>query len=372
MTKPQIAALESDPTIDGSGKTTATPVKPVVSEVVGGKEPSVVAEVTPSDAVIPEDTEAQPIKIDKRQEIANKFSKEQRGYVAPVDENDTGNDDVSDNKTLAEDVPEPEMVLVKVNGLEKSVDKVKVDAAGGVIAYQKQAAADESMRINAETRRKLDVQATEIKAKEAEIAKREADLVVVADQREKNVSLAELAKKHREALFDGDEDAADRLMVEMMSFSAGKPATDKDIVTNLGNEVKKSVLEEITKDSFEKERKAAVDRFNTEHKDISSDPFLRQMAHSESGKIRTEFPDWTPGQIIDESVKRVNGWLDSKRGGKPTSDGTPAIDPNKIDDKRAISTPRAQAGRGTPATTGAKTETNAEYILRIKASRGLA
>lgn len=135
-------------------------------------------------------------RLDALSAIANSNAEKRKGEFRPFDGDDVVSDqeDDKDQKTGDSDQIEPtdsgadsdtsaasgdgqtkdhkeEMVTVKIDGEERSVEKSKVDAAGGIRAYQKEIAANKRFEELAELKKALQAEREEINMLKGELTK---------------------------------------------------------------------------------------------------------------------------------------------------------------------------------------------------------
>jgi len=197
---------------------------------------------------------------------------------------------------------EVEMVLVKVNGVEKRVPKADVDAEGGVVAYQKSRSADEKMRQAAEIRKQNELKERELAQRELAISQQsEASL-----NKDKNPSakpstdapgISAEAKALKDKMYSGDEDQAAEAIDTILkrTESSSTPKIDTNAV----------VSQATAQVQLEIERKQAVADFKSEYSEIDSNPEYRKYADQATLLIRAENPNWTPRQIIMEAGEQA-------------------------------------------------------------------
>ena len=303
--------------------------------------------------------------------IARKHAKEQHGYEQEETEEE---EEVQSG---------PEMVDIKVNGVVSSVDKSKVDANGGIAAYQKLLAGEEKLRSAADDRKLLDQQITAIRAREDAVAQKELALSAQADESlrktdlpdkgDHSVKLSEKARAVREALFEGEEKAIDTALVDLIHSAREGSATQDEVLEAVGKKAASRVLKTLESDNFERDRLAAVASFETEFEDIAGDPELKSMADEKTNRISQEHPDWTPSQIITAAASETREWLERHTGGnkeQPTNESKELLEA-KLNFKRSMSNVKTPTGR-VRAKAEPKQESNSEYIARLRNSRGLA
>ena len=376
---------------DNSDKIVAEPAVKHISEVMENKD-------TPADADRP---------VDPREEIARKFAKEQRGYEAPVDsdeededdpvedeeensdpkeekqstDNESSDDDSDDSdesdeseEDEEEESSKEEMVVVKINGKTREVEKSKVDAVGGVANYQKIVAADEQFREAAESRKILEEHAEFLQHKERELAEKEKSLSNPGRDSSTTDELPlsgvqskealKQARLYREALFNGDEDAADEHLAKLVEAnradSTGK--NEEDVI----KEATDRALQVINEQREQEELKRAVSMFNEEYADVVSDPRLWKMADEETVVLKREHPNWTAEQILTEAGERIRSWR-----GTPKEEEASSMSEKRAE-KQRLSNVKASSVRKPAPQTAPKTVSSSDYVQRLKRQRGQA
>ena len=199
------------------------------------------------------------------------------------------------------DKPEPEMAMVKINGVERKVPQSDVDAAGGLVAYQKAHSADEKMRQNAADKKQLD-------ARETAIAQRE---LAIASQEQAQLNKE---KKTDQPSTDAGQPSAEAIALKDKMYSGNEDEAAEAIDTILErtnnsstpNIDTQAIVDQTAKQvQWQGDVRSAKQLFATEYKDIDSNPEYRGYADQATKRIMTENPDWTPGQIITEAGEQA-------------------------------------------------------------------
>lgn len=198
------------------------------------------------------------------------------------------------------DKSEPEMAMVKINGVERKVPQADVDAEGGVIPYQKARSADEKMRQNAEDKKQLDVRETTIAQRELAIASQEqANL-----KKEKNTDQLskDAGQPSAEAIaltgkmYSGNEDeAAEAIDTILERTNSSTPNIDTQAIVD----------QTAAQVQWQGDLKLAKQMFSTEFSDIDSNPEYRGYADQATKRILAENPTWTPQQIVTEAGEQA-------------------------------------------------------------------
>lgn len=273
-------------------------------------------------------------------------------------------------QAATDELPEDE-ITVKVNGKELKVPREKVDAAGGVVAYQKNAAASELLNQASAEARRVKEEAEALERRRRELDEREqrftqAQLVTaqkpappVSDDAQKA-----LARQYHDAMLDGDIDKADELLLQI-SAAQKATAVNPDEIASIAV---KRAREELTAEErrkqaekFEAERLEAVAEFPTKYKDLSSNDIARDLVDDQTKRIYREHPDWGAKAIIDEAAKRVRELIKSV---------APTTASEKVDAKRNLTQIRAGSARSVNRPPP-KPQTGSEYVSSLRHQRGL-
>lgn len=278
--------------------------------------------------------------------------------------------DTGDGAAPAAKPAEDDDVTVKVNGRERKVPREKVEAAGGIDAYQKNAAASELLN-------QASIDAKRVREAEAALVEREQALLRrEAEQKEAAAKAVvappetgarkELARRYHEAMVDGDMDLADDLLVQMQSTAPSATSIDADaIAAKAVQKARDELTAEARKkreEAFEADRAAAVKLFETNHSDLANDKELRRLVNEKTAEIYQNDPSLSPKTIIETAIKDVRALV--------TRIKTPSSREEKIDAKRSQTSVRGGSARA--AVTPAKPpQTKSQYVQNLRASRGL-
>lgn len=271
--------------------------------------------------------------------------------------------------------PDPEAdeeITVKVNGRERQVPKSKVDAAGGIDAYQKNAAASELLNQASAERRRVQEEADRLAARERDLVAREQRMQEgQANQPDRNAGLPEksgdkkaLARQYHDAMLDGDIDKADELLLQLNATPQATAINPEEVadraVQRARAEIENDQRQKRIAD-LEADRLKAVSEYDTKHKDLTA-PEARTMVDDMTLTVMRDHPDWTPTQIIDEAAGRVRKAIQAVAG--------TGRDP-RIEAKRRATLTRGGSARSTvpPAP---RPQTKSEYVQDLRKSRGLA
>jgi len=378
MVNPQAATSESkDPVFqEPENRTLAEPVRPnMVTD--RDEEKSAKPSLQNDDDQLPSEEE-----LDPRERIARKYEKDNYGIDhddAPEPEPAAQGDKV-ETKPVEDELdtpPEPETVEIKVNGRTLTVDKAKVDAVGGVEFYQKQVAVGDGFKDLAEQRKRLDEEKAALEEEKRRLHTQQPNLPPADDSTQTSQDLptsddqrrekADLVKKHREALLDGDDKTADKLMMELLGSAQGsQPATQPIDPEELEGRVINKAVALMTEQGQQKEIRSAGDQFFGENPELLIDKRLFAAVDDETNVVAAEHPTWGTKQVMDEAYNRVQEWRGITPGSPKPS--TPPTD--RVSEKRSLRSPRAGTGRATTPPQKPP-QTNSEYVTQLRKARGL-
>ncbi len=356
---PEAVKTEAQEVAPDAGKDTSDS-----SELVAGSEIELVETVEledPTPAPVPIDIADQD---DPRMDIAARHDEKYRNF----DKNGESELETNDpTDIIAGDDNEPEMVEVKIYGETRLVEKSKVDKAGGLQAYQKQQAVDAGMQDNARQRDTLDSRARALDARERQIAQQESSLPTPganldtppADPPSQgDQSIDEMAKHTLEALYDGEDNAAE-LLTQLVKQAKGQEVTidTQVLITQAADELERRTRSKkvTAATSALIDAHPALDRGHSQY-----DQRLWTAIDDETTVVERQNPEWEPQQVLDESYKRVSAW----KGTHKTTSMT-----DKAADKRNMNRPRANSGRFIkPPPPPARTAS--DYVADLRKNRG--
>jgi len=259
-----------------------------------------------------------------------------------------------------------EEISVKVNGKERKVHKSKVEAAGGIDAYQKNAAASELLN-------QASAKARQLAEYEANLAAREQRIQQAEQQTQQRASPAtlpdegamkQLAGKYHEAMLDGDIDTANTLLIQLQAARGATPdaeAIARRAVADVRAEFQRE-QQAAQQERFNRGLVEAKAKFEDEYSDIASDPELFNMTDAKTLEIYQQHPDWEPQAIIDTAAKQVREWFSGKVGTSAPSD--------KLAAKRAQTTVRGGSAKAIPRQ-APPPQTKSQYVDSLRKARGL-
>jgi len=257
-----------------------------------------------------------------------------------------------------------EEVEIKVNGKIKSVLQSKVDAAGGIEAYQKNAAASERLNQVAQDERSLAAERAKLEEAREFLLQQARDL----DNQKKTApvietDLKDLTARYHEAFMEGEVEQANELFLEMSRAQRATPEEKETIAAEAVRRARQEIAAEHHAEiaqRFAKERNTAVQAFLAEDNFITRDPNLLQMVDAKTAEILRENPNWEPAKIIDEAAKTVSKWVSKVSKGIP----------DKMAAKRNIDVVKGGSARAVSAPPP-RTQTSKEYVESLRRARGL-
>ena len=310
------------------------------------------------------------------------------------------------SKPVAETATDPldagdETVTITVYGMQQVVPKAEVDAAGGLANYQKNVAADERMRrlstYEASLRtldQELQQRATAMSQPQATSADAGNDLPPTGDQGE-SVDVRAAAEKLVGAMYTGDREAAITEAAEVLASirkdaaravqpSAAQPGEPTQSLAEQQAAQQRAALQA-------HERDEANHVFVAEFSDLQT-PVLRDATYQMVQRVAAEpiMYGRPLAEVTREAGTRVRNDVFKDRPApapatKPVADPAPAVPAVGVAStdlasrmalkSRTVVQPLIPAaGRFTePAEAGQRTESNSEYISRMKReSRGQA
>lgn len=268
-----------------------------------------------------------------------------------------------------QDAPTDGMVKVKVNGEEREIPRSKIEAAGGIAAFQKNAAASELLNQASIKERQLRQQEAQLDARRHELQQMEQDLqsrarpVPLPEQGAEDIK--ELARKYHVALLeDGDIDAANDILARLQAARNATPDME-ELTRQATIRVRQEMAREQNADlikRFEQERGEAAGTFADKYPDLADDPELFEMTDRKTIEIQARNPSWSPSQIIDAAAGTVRDWFNGKT--------TPSANSDKLDAKRQQTTVRGGSARSIPRP-APKPLSRSQYVEELRIKRGL-
>lgn len=271
-------------------------------------------------------------------------------------------------------------VEVTVNGSTRKVDKAKVDAAGGVEAYQMMVAGQEKLRLISQRQKELDDREAALELREKEprpLAAPAEEPIVPSPDLATPVEdqVAELRLKANNALLDGEVEESAKLNASADSLLR-KSATQDAIQHVEQNQLQRDEARRVQREKDAAKQRAAdietgTAHFAIEFPEIMADAQLLQLADSQTITISQENPDWTPTQVMQQAGKNVHKWLsDQGATGEPPAE-PPANGNPKALEKRSMRSPQSGSARS-PRKPAPKQSTPSDYVQSLKERRGQA
>ena len=214
-------------------------------------------------------------------------------------------DDVPEEEVIPEKKPkvvsetvEDKFVTVKVNGRQYEVEAEKVERAGGIEAYQRNAAASEKQR--------------EVAAREAALKKREAELAeierkLLSPEPEQEDDNGEFGQQFADQIFEDPEEVAKK----MNSLESRTRKAERVTAELLQRQRQQEQREQVEQ---QRKQQEIVQYFWSTHEDIAKDQEFTSALNSRLGTISSENPSFTQQQIIDAAAEQVREKFNIRKG----------------------------------------------------------
>lgn len=216
--------------------------------------------------------------------------------------------------------PEPEQMLkLKVNGVEQEMPISKAQAL-----LQKNLAADQRLQQASERERVLQQRENELAALQEQLRQQQLEgqpqqPSEPEEDADTDDDLKQLISQHRQAIYDGEDDQADELMLQITKAQAGRQQPtrfDPEAIAQQTAEQVKAQLdaeaEQQRQREYEAERVSAVESFKTEFSDIADDPRLFHMTDQITVEIMQDNPDMRPSEVLAKAGETVRQWMNDK------------------------------------------------------------
>jgi hypothetical protein len=261
-------------------------------------------------------------------------------------------------------------VKVVINGKEKLVSQARIDAAGGIVAYQKQAAASELLNQASAEARRIREQEAQILERERQLSIREQEIQnqsfkTPAPSNDDNEDALLAAKEYHEAILDGDMDKASRLLLQIQAAQSVATVDKNEVANEAVRRARQELDVERSRQEqqqFEIERQEANFDFEARFPLVADDPKLRALANQETIDLQAAHPTWTPKEIITAAAQSVQNWASERLAISSTD--------QKLAAKRGTSNIRGgsvvAAQRQAPAP-----QTKSNYVEQLRKARGL-
>lgn len=310
-----------------------------------------------------EEQEAAPQEDSVRDAIYKKHSERRQNAlgIEPAE---------NEAKPEVKPVERDDEITVKVNGKERLVSKAKIEAAGGVEIFQKNAAASELLNQASAKERQLRDFEAQLNARAQQVEHQAQEIARTAIQKQSVTlpdegAIKELATKYHEAFMDGDMDTANDLLIKIRAAQPATAVDRDDIASYAVQKAKSELVAEASRaqaEKFEAERLEASNQFHEQHKDIASDPELLGVVNAKTLEIYREHPDWGPKAIMDEAVTRFKKMVSRLN--------TPSSTAEKQEAKRSMTTVKGGSAR-TAVKPAVAPQTKSEYVRQMRVARGL-
>jgi hypothetical protein len=191
------------------------------------------------------------------------------------------------------------MTRAKVNGeeIEVPVDEIKS-------RYQKDTAAEKRLEQAAERMRQLEQREAQLREYEQRLSQQQPSSDAARSAPSGNDAQNNAVKKAIEAIYSGDEDAANEAL--QMAIASGRNQPQKVATPE---ELTAEIERRIEAREAERSRLQAVDKFRKEFPEIAGDPDLWEVADRHTLKVAQENPNMSIGDVIIEAGKRTRAWF---------------------------------------------------------------
>lgn len=143
---------------------------------------------------------------------------------------------------------------------------------------------------------------------------------------EDSASVADLATRLTQSLYEGDEKKTQALMTEALQTLSGKTGSSID-ATALAGQVVSTVRQQLSNEE-------ALAKFTADYKDIVADPYLAGIADAELARVAKEKPELSFEAQLAEAGKATQDWMKA-RGLKPATEPAPPTNrERKLTDKK--------------------------------------
>ena len=261
-----------------------------------------------------------------------------------------------------EPATEPDMVTVKIYGEERQVPREDVEEAGGKDLYQIQKAREERLQEVNEERRRLKEERAKFDEERAEWERSRQSSepeVKAVEKTDIKQTLVNLNQQYRDALFDGDDDKAVELQMEISRTmgQATTPAPEQAVDVN-------SVVDtRLAEYDYKRDLQQGNDWYRENHPEIFNDEMLNGMANNRYQQLKEKYPEATASELIHSAVETIDEWWKQKTGNsKDVQD--------RVAKKRRTSQPRAASARQEPKPEP-RPLTRSEVVAQMRQQRGL-
>lgn len=297
------------------------------------------------------------------QELGKKRNR-QYGDSSETDDPDLGevdDDDVNDDDDT--------MVTLKVDGEEVLKTQSEVDEAGGIVAMQKSLSGDAKLKAAAEQKKLNEKQARDTQQilADNETLKKENERLrnsapAVTDDVELTEAEKAEAKDMTDKMFKGDAEALQSVMETMVKAKRAKPVNVPDAPPAPTTEEVAAQVE------FNLSKKRAIKMFESGNPDLNTTAERRIFINDITKRVAMENDDWSPEQIMAESITRARVALNLPA---PKSKEESLTERKKKKKKSADVIPQASQRRDT-SKPKVKVKTKRELFEDIAAKRSHA
>lgn len=227
-------------------------------------------------------------------------------------EEDDDPEDEPDPQPLAAQAPVYErdgkhFVKTKVNGVEREIPWEQA-----LRTIQITESADQ--RMNAVAQREQELNDKEAQLNQRALAQQSSSQDSPSDQDvDIQAKQKELVSQYRQANWDGDDEKADQIMLEMIQLgrSPAIPTIDTDQITQ---QAAAMVLQQSEDAQREKEVKDAEAKFDESFPDIIKDPDLVALAKNHISQLWEKDPLLSPSEVTQQAGEQVMNWVKTMKG----------------------------------------------------------
>ena len=249
-----------------------------------------------------------------------------------------------------------------VNGEAREFTEAQYDRM-----LQKDLAGDQKLRLAAENESRLAERARELEARELRLAEagKQPPPGVASEQLEQKIA------QHTELLLEGDTDAANKMMAEIISLGRDSSTPNID---DLANQVATRVAANAEQKNHNESVQAGWETFQSDYKDVMADPDALAFADIQVKNIRAAEPELSPkdvilkaGQITREKLHLSGGDYAQEAGKTPDE-----LKAARMERKSKLKPMPKVGGKPRPASVEPEVDNSAEgKIARMRQARAL-
>jgi hypothetical protein len=229
------------------------------------------------------------------------LNREQADDAGDQGDKDEGEQDAATQQPIVESKPADangwetvngqRVKTLMVNGEKRQITEEQYDRL-----VQKELAGDEKLRRAAQAEQELQRRADELAARERQLQERAAPKVDTGE------ILKAKIKEHSELLLEGDVDAANEKMAEILTLGreSSTPNLD-DLTTQVATRVTSVVERKAAQAALDGSVKAGWSHLLENYPDVVGDEDAIAFADIQVKKVKAANPDWAPAQVIIEA-----------------------------------------------------------------------